>query len=219
VSRALAGVALAGLLPFALLAVWARAHPVAEWELELVTALALGEGPYASLVRAINNLGDVWLWMPAVAVLAIAALVLRLLLAAALIGLTLVADIVGFAVKLIVERGRPEGALVEHFLGGDSFAFPSGHALRATALAGVLLWLLLPPPMRLPVAVGGALLAGAVMGYARVALGVHWPTDIIGGVLLGVAWFGLTAWAAELNATGRSEPRSLARRPASRRGS
>jgi undecaprenyl-diphosphatase len=122
--------------------------------------------------------------------------VLRGLIAAALVVVSFAADAAAFAVKLLVERARPETAAVEQFFGIDSFSFPSGHVVRAVALAAVLAWIFVPPHRRLPVAVVGALAAAAVMGYARVALGVHWPTDALGGLLLGTAWFAMTAWIA-----------------------
>jgi membrane-associated phospholipid phosphatase len=194
VSRRLAGVALATLIPFALLSALARLEPVADWELFLLSALALPDGLYGAGIRGLNTLGELWIWAPVVTLLALTALAMRQLAAGALIGLTLLADLAGFAIKLLVERLRPEGALVEHFLGGETFAFPSGHAIRVTALVAVLAWLLAPRQLRLPLALGLGGGAGALMGYARVALGVHWPSDVLAGVLFGMGWFALTAW-------------------------
>lgn len=86
-------------------------------------------------------------------------------------------------------------------------AFPSGHAMTAAVSCGLLLWLL-----RLHGA-GPALWAGAVavavvsvtgVAVTRVYLGVHWLTDVVGGVLLGVAVVGFTvagyAWSVSRRA-------------------
>ncbi len=45
----------------------------------------------------------------------------------------------------------------------------------------------------MPAAIGSAVLGGLVMAYARVALGVHFPSDTFGGLLLGICSFALTA--------------------------
>jgi undecaprenyl-diphosphatase len=60
----------------------------------------------------------------------------------------------------------------------------------------VFTWILVPPVRRLPAAIGAAVGAGLLMGYARVALGVHWPTDALGGLLLGSGWFAATTLMA-----------------------
>ena len=193
-NRALAATFLATLIPFVLLSAWARLEAPGAWELQLLLALQLPEsGPLAVLAGVLNALGSLLTWAALVTLISIAALALRRQLAALLIALSLAADAVAAAVKLLVERGRPEGAVVEVLFGGDSFAFPSGHVVRATALVAVLAWLLAPPRFRLPLAVAAASLAGLVMGYGRVALAAHWPTDVLGGVLLGLTWFALTA--------------------------
>ena len=192
-SRGLAGLMLACALPFLLLAVWARFTAVGAWELQLMLAVALPAGPYGDVVRVINFLGELWVWAILIFALSGMLLVARRTWAALLVALTIAGDLAGFAVKLLVERARPEGVIIEHFFGGESFAFPSGHVLRATALAAALLWLLAPAGYRLPTAIAGGAAAGLAMGYARIALGVHWPSDAIGGMLLGLAWFGLTA--------------------------
>ena len=156
-------------------------------------ALSLGSGPWADMVRLVNTLGDLPVWGALVVVLAVGIGIARGLYAGLLVGFTVAADLAAALIKLLVERARPEGALVEHFLGQESFAFPSGHVVRAVALVAILVWVLVPAARRLRLALAGALVAGFVMGYARVALGVHWPTDALGGALLGVGWFALTA--------------------------
>ncbi|MEU5519929.1 phosphatase PAP2 family protein [Streptomyces sp. NPDC047860] len=67
-------------------------------------------------------------------------------------------------------------------------AFPSGHAMTATVVCGLLLWLL--HRHGVDRALWRAALAVAVVsvtgvGLTRVWLGVHWPTDVLGGWLLG----------------------------------
>lgn len=197
-SRPLAATFLAALIPFLLLATWARVATPGAWELELLLAMRVPDsGPLAVLAGALNTLGSLVIWAALVAICSLAALALRRPWAALLIALSLVSDVVATVVKLVVERGRPEGAVVDVLFGGDSFAFPSGHVVRATAIVAVLAWLLAPPRFRLPLAIVLASVAGLAMGYARVALGVHWPTDVLGGLLLGLAWFAFTAWLVD----------------------
>ncbi|MFI1926017.1 MULTISPECIES: phosphatase PAP2 family protein [unclassified Streptomyces] len=67
-------------------------------------------------------------------------------------------------------------------------AYPSGHALTATVVFGLLLWLLhrhgvAPVVWRTALAVAVVSVAG--VGLTRIWLGVHWPSDVLGGWLLG----------------------------------
>ena len=70
------------------------------------------------------------------------------------------------------------------------YSFPSGHALNATLTAGVLLLVFLPYVGRGVARAAlwvAALLLTVVTGLSRVALGVHFTSDVLGGWLLGVA--------------------------------
>ena len=191
--RQLLFLALTVLLPFALLAVWARFWSPAPWETDVLGALAAPVGAIGTISGALNALGNLPVWALVVGATAIAFGVLRGAAAAALVGLTFASDLAAFVVKLLVERDRPETAAVEQIFGFDSFSYPSGHTVRAATLVAVLFWIAAPPRWRVAAAVGGGLVAGIVMGYARVSLGVHWPTDTIGGTLLGLGWFAITA--------------------------
>jgi membrane-associated phospholipid phosphatase len=187
--RRLVLLALATLGLFVPLAVWARFYSPAPWELGVLNALAPGPDPWGDFIRLVNSLGNLELWAILVGICSIVIGLLRGFAAAALVALSFASDPAAFAVKILVGRARPETAATEHFFGPDSFSFPSGHVVRAVALAAVVVWLLAPIGLRLRLALGAAVAAWLVMGYARVSLGVHWPTDTIGGALLGMAWF------------------------------
>lgn len=98
--------------------------------------------------------------------------------------------VVGGLLKALVGRDRPEPDVPLAVAGGA--AYPSGHALTAGLVAGVVAVLLvtvvrLRVAVRLPVLIGLALVAVAV-GCTRVVLGVHWASDVVGGWLVALAW-------------------------------
>jgi membrane-associated phospholipid phosphatase len=181
------------LVAFALVAYWAYATGVAVWEQQIVDSLALGNNTAGDLLVGLNTVGNLTNWAIVVAIAAVAVGALRGIRAGALVGASFFVDFVATLAKSFVERGRPDTIEAHLLYGLDSYGFPSGHTARAAALLGALAWVFVPARYRVPAAITGAVVGGLIMGYARVSLGVHFPTDTLGGLLLGVAWLGLTA--------------------------
>lgn len=89
--------------------------------------------------------------------------------------------------KATVGRQRPP--IVDHAVEASGESFPSGHALGAAAILGVLVyigWLHHPRWMPLFATVAGLLVL--IVGLSRIYLGVHWTTDVLAGWLIGISW-------------------------------
>jgi len=90
--------------------------------------------------------------------------------------------------KDLVDRPRPTADLVELRAGYSSPSFPAGHVMSPTVLYGFLLYLAVA--LRLPLAarlalVGWSAFVLALTGPANVYVGVHWPSDVVGGYAWG----------------------------------
>jgi membrane-associated phospholipid phosphatase len=94
--------------------------------------------------------------------------------------------------KYIFHRSRP--ALEHPLVELPSYSFPSGHALAATVFYGfaaILLWPDIAPKVW-RILIGTAIVVVILMvGFSRVYLGAHYPTDVLAGVL--EAWRGLAS--------------------------
>jgi undecaprenyl-diphosphatase len=86
-------------------------------------------------------------------------------------------------VKLLVQRPRPPA--IDRLELVSSWSFPSSHSAGTmmTCAALALLW-------GRPVGWLVALLVAAAIGWSRVALGVHWPSDVLAGWGFGLLWVG-----------------------------
>jgi membrane-associated phospholipid phosphatase len=140
----------------------------------------------AAPFRVVTTLGGTEIAIGVALVIA-AVLWLRCRTFAVVYPLTLVVGaVLNIGLKELVGRPRPPAPDT----GVSLASFPSGHTLQATLLFGLLplaVWLLTQRAVAHRVAVLVSASAILAVGVSRVLLGAHWPTDVIGGVLVGLA--------------------------------
>ncbi|MBI2936547.1 MAG: phosphatase PAP2 family protein [Chloroflexi bacterium] len=99
-----------------------------------------------------------------------------------------IGDLLQEAINLLIGRPRPQG-----FSEPGDASFPSSHVFHTVLLLGVLLAVLLPVLHRgwqRWTLVGLAFSLALLMGFSRIYLGAHWPSDVLGAYVLG----GLALW-------------------------
>ncbi len=155
------------------------------WDRRLASALqrpVARSRTWRFLALAVAHSGDGYLWFPALGLgawwgpepwRAFARQALWVVLAVALVVTIL---------KHLVRRPRPESPWGNLYRKTDPMSFPSGHAARGAALM-LLTWSWWPGQ-------GAAWLAtvwALALAWSRMAIGVHYPTDVAAGFLLGMA--------------------------------
>jgi undecaprenyl-diphosphatase len=110
--------------------------------------------------------------------------------------------------KVSIARHRPSADLVHVLDTSAGYSYPSGHAVFYTWLAFMLAAALTPRvrPLWLVFLWTAAALLIVVACLGRVWAGAHWPSDVIGGFLLGLAWSAFVLW---ISARWLPDPRFL----------
>jgi undecaprenyl-diphosphatase len=166
---------------------------VLQWDAHLSDQMRVAEKPGALRTLAVifAHSGDSWFWGAALITLWFFSNPFwRRWEVVEFAGISLLAPLV-LSIKFTIRRRRPEGEWGNIYRSTDPHSFPSGHAARsfliaviATALGpawlAILLWIWAP-----------------LVALARVAMGVHYVSDVVAGAALGIlmAWIGLQIYA------------------------
>jgi undecaprenyl-diphosphatase len=105
--------------------------------------------------------------------------------------------ILNWALKQAFDRTRPD--IVPHLREALSSSFPSGHALTSAAVyltLGALLMRIAEGRLAKYYCIATAMFVTFLVGSSRVILGVHYPTDVLAGWLIGMSW-ALLCWIVE----------------------
>jgi membrane-associated phospholipid phosphatase len=203
---------------FAILALAAHVTPYFEVDLELARALQSLKNPALDFVAA-------WIGWPGfppqsnvlfgslIVILAvrghIVAAMAQLLAAGGSASLW-------FGIAPLVNRPRPSPELVHVSAELPPGSFPSGHVLNLTAglgFAWYLAFTLLPPSALRTIVLWLVSIYLVLLGVARVYEGQHWPSDVLGGYLLGALWLWLCItiyrWLEKARLVRRDPTRSL----------
>ena len=153
-----------------------------ELDASISTKMRIAEkpGPLRTPAAVLAHSGDSWFWLAGLGLLWWLGSEYWKTRAIILIVAILLTAIVVMVIKFTVRRKRPEGEWGKFYRSTDPHSFPSGHAARVTMLAVVILGLG-------PIWLGLLLLIWApLVGLSRVAMGVHYLSDVIIGMLLGL---------------------------------
>lgn len=106
---------------------------------------------------------------------------IKILIASNLIISTLLNQILKYA----VQRPRPENPIIKE----TGFSFPSGHSMVSLTFYGLLIYLIIKSNMKYKkLYITVLLIIIPLIGISRIYLGVHYPTDVLGGFLISTSY-------------------------------
>ena len=146
----------------------------------VIVVTRLGNG---SVLLTLTLVGTAWLIYPR-----------KVRAALLLLAITLVGRLLIDLQKLGIGRLRPQSEI--HRVAVGDLSFPSGHAGNSMIVFLSLALLVAPRQFR-KLAVAAAFVGTAAVGITRPMLGVHWPSDVLGGWAFGAAWVLLMLGLAE----------------------
>lgn len=159
---------------------------------------------FVTTMKAVSDVGSSIAWIVILTTVGIWLLYRRLYRLVAFLMITAIgSSLLNNAIKAAVGRTRP--VLVDPVATASGKSFPSGHTQSAIVGYGILVLIFLPAVgrRRRPLLVALATLMVLLIGFSRIALGVHYLSDVVGALGIGGAWlFAMTAafsaWRREL---------------------
>lgn len=157
----------------------------------------LNWGPVVYPLELINLSAGIWQVL--IGAVAIAALFFLERRAGWLMLIGSISSLLDNIIKLVITRQRPPADLVHILAPTTGFSYPSGHAVFFTWMSFMIAVSIAPKirPAYRPVLWILAAIVIVLTCIARVWAGAHWPSDVIGGVLLGIGWSAFVLWLPE----------------------
>jgi membrane-associated phospholipid phosphatase len=182
---AIAGLAVVS-IAISLFAHWQPRFP-GDLQLELMLQSLGGKG-LLSLMEWVSHLMEGW--RAAIIVIAGAIVAWRYLgrMEGGLVVISALISLLDSPIKFMVDRPRPTADLVQVFALEHDSGFPSGHTMFAVLVLGFLAFLIvtyLRGHCLKTLSFASLLALILLTGASRVYLGVHWPSDVLGGYLIG----------------------------------
>jgi membrane-associated phospholipid phosphatase len=184
---ALFGLAFVASVAFVVIAARLRTGALDQFDVEVAVAIYQLDSPIGDVVMKLASLiGANVVLVPVVAFVTLLAIRHHRRAMAIVLAIdTAVVIAVYNLLKVMFARERP--ALFDKISMPTDYSFPSGHSMSAIGIYGVVAVALIAlyPRSRKPVIAAAVLLITAI-GFSRIYLGVHWPFDVIGGLLGGI---------------------------------